>query len=89
MPKPDPEGERLDELEDEVEELRGKLAEGRTDVKIELWDVSVQISSEESDIDHITDLAEDLTMMATERALVGEYQELEEQNLHSRLLGGD
>lgn len=81
----------LEELREKVEELedaKEELAEGRTDVELEAYDLRVKISSEEEDAEELTDIASTQIKMLTERALVGEYQELEEQGLHGHIFGG-
>lgn len=89
MPDTDGEGESLEELREKVEELEDDFAKGRTDVEMEAYDLRVRISSEEATAEELTGLASTQIEMLTERALVGEYQELEEQTLHGHLFGGD
>lgn len=83
------EGDSLEELREKVEELEGNVAEGKSTVEMEAYDLKVRIASEEATAEELTGLASTQIKMLTERALVGEYQELEEQTLHSHLFGGD
>lgn len=83
------EGDSLEELREKVEELEGSVAEGKSTVEMEAYDLKVRISSEEATAEELTGLASTQIKMLTERALVGEYQELEEQTLHGHLFGGD
>lgn len=80
--------ERLRAKVEELEDAKEEFAEGRTDVELEAYDLKVNISSEEASPEELTELASEQIKMLTERALVGEYQELEEQTLHSQLFGG-
>lgn len=92
MPNTEGEGDSLEELREKVEELedaKQRLAEGRTDVELEAYDLKVKISSEEENAEKLTRLASAEIQMLTERALIGEYQELESQNLHKILFGGE
>jgi hypothetical protein len=83
------EGDSLEELREKVEELEGSVAEGKSTVEMEAYDLKVRISSEEATAEELTGLASTEIKMLTERALVGEYQELEEQTLHGHLFGDD
>lgn len=83
------------EIEEQVEELQSKVedleeqAQGRNQVRIETHDQAVEVSSEVTDIETLMELSSEEMEKVNKRALLGEYQVLEEQNLHSRLLGGD
>ncbi|MDL0145481.1 hypothetical protein [Halobacterium salinarum] len=83
------EGDSLEELREKVEELEGNVAEGNSTVEMEAYDLKVRISSEEATAEELTELASGEIEMLTQRALIGEYQELEEQSLHGRLFGGE
>lgn len=86
---PDTEGDDLEELREKVEELEDRNRDGESRVEMEAYDLKVKISSEDATVEELTELASGEIQMLTQRALIGEYQELEEQSLHGRLFGGE
>jgi hypothetical protein len=79
----------LEELREKVEELENRSRDGESRVEMEAYDLKVRISSEDATVEELTELASGEIEMLTQRALIGEYQELEEQSLHGRLFGGE
>ncbi|MDL0144124.1 hypothetical protein [Halobacterium salinarum] len=86
---PDTEGDDLEELREKVERLEDRNRDGESRVEMEAYDLKVKISSEDATVEELTELASGEIEMLTQRALIGEYQELEEQSLHGRLFGGE
>ena len=88
------ESETVEDLNEKIDELENKLdrldqrTKGKNRIKIQAYDLRIEASSEET---HMRDL---LRMVScemeslTQRALIGEYQEIEREDLHSILFGG-
>ncbi|KAA9398503.1 hypothetical protein Har1130_03775 [Haloarcula sp. CBA1130] len=78
--------EKVEELENKVERLEDRT-NGKNQIEISSHDLSVQASSEEASMEELMDLCSDEMDRISKRALVGEYQELEREGLHSQLFG--
>jgi len=84
-----------DSIEEQVEELQSKVEDleeqsiGKNQIRLEAYDLKIKASSEE------TGMRELLSMCSAEmddmmkQALIGEYQEMERQDLFDRMLGDD
>ncbi|OYR57403.1 hypothetical protein DJ83_16900 [Halorubrum ezzemoulense] len=88
------ESQNADDLEEQVDELQNKVerleeqSQGRNQLEISSHDLTVQASSEEADMEELMQLCSAEMENISKRALVGEYQELEQEGLHSQLFGG-
>ncbi|MDL0145975.1 hypothetical protein [Halobacterium salinarum] len=80
--------EQVEELEDKVESLEDQ-SQGRNQIEISSYDLTVQASSEEAEMEELMELCSEEMERISKRALVGEYQELEQEGLHAHLFGGD
>lgn len=60
-----------------------------TRIKLQAHGLSVEAESEDASFDEIAEVLTDEFDKIRRDALVGEYQQLEEKNLHSVLLGRD
>ncbi|QLH78172.1 hypothetical protein HZS55_13030 [Halosimplex rubrum] len=81
---PDPsatDGEETDEDE--------STENNRTRVKLQSHGLEVEVESQDASFDEVAEFASDQHQKIRRDALIGEYQQLEERNLHSALLGGD
>lgn len=80
--------EQVEELESKVERLEEKSI-GKNQIRLQAYDLSIKASSEE------TGMRELLSMCSAEmddmmkQALIGEYQQMEREDLFSQLLGDD
>lgn len=79
--------EQVEELESKVERLEEQSV-GKNQIEISSHDLTVQASSEEASMEELMDLCSEEMEKISKRALVGEYQELEQEGLHSQLFGG-
>jgi hypothetical protein len=89
------ESQKADDLEEKVEELESKIdriderTQGKNQIRISAYDLSIDAKSEE------TGMRELLRMVSCEmdslmtQALIGEYQELEEEDLFFKIFGDD
>lgn len=80
--------EQVDELESKVERLEDQN-QGRNQLEIKAYDLRIKGSSEDTDMGELLELFSDQMDGLMKQALVGEYQELEEQTLHGHLFGDD
>lgn len=80
--------EKVDKLENKVERLEEKT-NGKNQIRMQAYDLKIKASSEE------TGMREMLAMCSAEmddlmqQALIGEYQQMEQEDLFSQLLGDD
>ena len=94
MESSDPESGNA-ELEEKVEQLESKVdrldqrTKGKNRIKIQAYDLRIEASSEETQMRDLLRMVSCEMESLTQRALVGEYQELEQEELHSILFGGD
>jgi hypothetical protein len=94
MESSDPESGNAD-LEEKVEQLESKVdrldqrTKGKNRIKIQAYDLRIEASSEETQMRDLLRMVSCEMESLTQRALVGEYQELEQEELHSILFGGD
>lgn len=94
MESSDPESGNA-ELEEKVEQLESKVdrldqrTQGKNRIKIQAYDLRIEASSEETQMRDLLRMVSCEMESLTQRALVGEYQELEQEELHSILFGGD
>lgn len=75
--------EKIEELEDDVERKTG----GRNQMELEAFDLRVVANSEEASMEELAEICSEEMDSLTKRALIGEYQELEEQNLFGSIFG--
>jgi hypothetical protein len=92
MDDPDSENESLEasveELENKVERLENET-QGRNQVQMQAYDIRINASSEDTEMEELMELCStEMDSMLTQ-ALVGEYQELEQEEMFSFLLGDD
>ena len=80
--------EKLDELENKVETLE-EQSQGRNQLKIRAYDLTIEGSSEDTDMEDLLKMFSKEMESLTQRALIGEYQEIEDNSLHSQLFGDD
>lgn len=80
--------ERIKKLEDKIDVLQ-KQAEGDDKIRIEAYDLKVEASSEETAMEDLMEMCSDEMENLTRRALIGEYQELEEEDLFMKIFGGE
>ena len=85
------------EIEEEVEELEQQIKklEDRVDtveqnnsmnrISIQSHNIRVELSSEECDLDRMTEIASEEMSEREKQAIVGEYQVMEEENLFNSL----
>lgn len=80
--------EKVEELESKVDRLEERT-KGTNSIELRAYDLSVSMRSEEASMEKLAQIAScemDTLMM---KALVGEYQEIEREDLHSVIFGGD
>jgi hypothetical protein len=80
--------EKVEELENRVERLDERTA-GTNRIEMRAYDLSVSMRSEESGMEKLAQIASCEMDSLMTKALVGEYQEIEEEDLFSIILGGD
>jgi len=94
MPDHTPEGEevsveeRIEELEDTIETLEQE-SQGRNQLEITAYDLTIKGSSEDTDMSELLKMFSSEMENLTERALIGQYQEIEREDLFSHILGDD
>jgi protein required for attachment to host cells len=71
------------ETEDESNE------NNRTRVRLQAHGLEVEVESHDASFEEVAEFASEEHEQIRRDALVGEYQQLEERNLHSALLGGE
>jgi hypothetical protein len=85
----------LDSVEASVEELEQKVeriedsTSGRNQIRMQAYDISIQAQSEDTEMGELIELCSDEMDSMLTKALVGEYQELEQEEMFSFLLGDD
>jgi protein required for attachment to host cells len=70
------------ETEDESNE------NNRTRVRLQAHALEVEVESQDASFEEVAEFASEQHQEIRRDALIGEYQQLEERNLHSALLGG-
>lgn len=83
---------KIEELERELDRLESKVDSqnrGKNRIEVRAYDLAVSASSEEASMKDLQEVASDEMETLQRRALVGEYQELEEQNLFGAIFGED
>lgn len=92
MDDPDSENESLEasvqELENKVERLE-EQSTGRNQIQMKAYDIRVQANSEDIGMEELASICSQQMDEMMQKALIGEYQELEEQDLFGVLLGDD
>jgi hypothetical protein len=61
----------------------------RTRIRLQAHGLEVEVESHDASFEKLAEYASEEHEQIRRDALVGEYQQLEEKNLHSILLGGD
>lgn len=79
---------KVEKLENRVERL-DERTKGTNSIEMRAYDLSVSMRSEEAGMEKLARIASSEMNEMMERALIGEYQELEQEELHSILFGGD
>lgn len=84
---PDHDTDDLAELKDKVDRLEDRVERqsNKNQLELKAYDLQVKAQSEEASLYEIARVCSQEMNQLTERALVGEYQELEEQNLFLQL----
>ena len=80
--------ESVEELEQKVERLEDTTS-GRNQIRMQAYDISIQAQSEDTEMGELIQLCSDEMDSMLTQALVGEYQELEQEEMFSFLLGDD
>jgi hypothetical protein len=80
--------EKVDELENKVERI-DERTKGTNSIEMRAYDLSVSMRSEEASMEKLAQIGSCEMEKLTRRALIGEYQEIEEEDLFSIILGGD
>lgn len=80
--------ESIEKLEEKVEQLENQT-QGRNQVQLQAYDIRVNASSEDTEMEDLAEICSSQMEHMMQRALIGEYQELEEQEMFSFLLGDD
>jgi hypothetical protein len=92
MDDPDSENESLEasvqELENKVERLEEQNT-GRNQIRMQAYDIQVQANSEDTSMQELASICSEQMDEMMKRALVGEYQELEREDLFTHILGDD
>ena len=84
-----------DDLEQKINELESKVeriderTQGKNQIRIQAYDLSIDAKSEETSMRELLRMVSCEMESLTQRALIGEYQELEEEDLFFQLFGGD
>lgn len=61
----------------------------RTRVRLQAHALEVEVESQDASFEEVAEFASEQHQEIRRDALIGEYQQLEERNLHSALLGGE
>jgi len=80
--------EKVEQLESKVERL-DERTKGTNSIEMRAYDLSVSMRSEEASMEKLAQIGSCEMEKLTRRALIGEYQEIEEDDLFSIILGGD
>lgn len=80
--------EKVEELEDKLERIDERTA-GTNRIEMRAYDLSISLRSEETNMEKLACIASSEMDTLMTKALVGEYQEIEEEDLFSIILGGD
>lgn len=80
--------EKVEELEEKIDDLEEQAA-GKNQLEMEAYDLSIKASSEDMGMSELIDEVSTEMENLTERALIGEYQELENRSLHNQIFGDD
>lgn len=89
---PDPDGDKIEKLKKKINDLEEDIdnkTSGKNRIEVKAYDLSVTIDSEEASISELREVASDEMETLQKRALVGEYQQLEEENMFNQIFGGD
>lgn len=62
---------------------------GRTKIRLKAYDLEVEAESEDATFEDMAATLTDEFDKIRRDALIGEYEEIERENLHSIILGGD
>ena len=71
----------IERLEGEIERIEDRTNRGKTTLQIRSHDLHVQASSEDATLEEMSEILGDEMETLSKRALVGEYQKLEEEDL--------
>lgn len=80
--------EKVEELEDKVERIDERTV-GKNQIRIQAYDLSIEAKSEETGMRELLRMCSCEMEDLTQRALVGEYMEIEEKDLFAKLFGED
>jgi len=84
----DPSETSVEDLEQRIESLEEQTT-GRNQIRMQAYDIQVQANSEDTPMQELADICSEQMDDMMQKALIGEYQELEQQDLFSVLLGDD
>lgn len=77
-----------EELEQRISNLEDK-ANGSNRISMRAYDIQIQANSEEATMDELAEICSEQMDDMMRKALVGEYQEIERQDLFGAILGDD
>ncbi|NLV09305.1 hypothetical protein GOC74_05090 [Halomicrobium mukohataei] len=89
------ESQTEDDLNEKVEELENKIeriderTNGSNQIRIQAYDLSIKASSEETGMRELLSMCSAEMEDLTERALIGQYQEIEREDLFGQIFGDD
>lgn len=88
---PDQNADEIEELRDKVDRLENKVerVNGKNQLELKAYDISVKAQSEEASLCELARVCSSEMDELTKRALVGEYQEIEQEEMFSVIFGGD
>jgi hypothetical protein len=84
---PDPSKTDGEETDDEEESTENE--ETSTRIRLQAHDLEIEVETEDASFEEVAEYASEQHQEIRRDALVGEYQQLEEKELHSILLGGE
>lgn len=88
----DQSGSTVEELEDKIENLENKVernSQGKNRIEVQAYDLRVQADSEDASMEDLQGVVSEEMEKLQEKALIGEYQALEENNLFTQIFGED
>lgn len=89
------ESQTEDDLNEKVEELENKIdriderTQGKNQIRIQAYDLSIDAKSEETSMQNLLRMVSCEMDSLMTQALIGEYQELEEEDLFFKIFGDD
>lgn len=90
-----PDTQSEDDIEDKVERLEAKIdrleetAGGNNQIRIQAYDLSIKASSEETGMRELLNMCSSEMDDLMKQALIGEYQQIEREDLFGQIFGDD